>query len=151
MKKGKVLEISESADIPRCGLCGNTENLTRTECCDQWICNDEDQYVMFSFARNSCRRNHRRFTLCGHHYAERHPGYWKDCPQCREDCETELYVYYGTNEYNFEKLENPPEYEPTRCVKCDTVISMGEDGYSISQEGYLCEQCARLKFPDMSL
>ncbi len=31
----------------------------------------------------------------------------------RESFETEMYVYYGTNEYNFEVLENPPEYEPT--------------------------------------
>jgi len=52
-----------------------------------------------------------------------------------------LYVYYGTNEYNFEKLENPPDYEPTRCAKCNMVISLGEDGYTISGDDYLCEHC----------
>jgi hypothetical protein len=54
-----------------------------------------------------------------------------------------MYVYYGTNEYNFEKLENPPEYEPTRCTKCGRIISLSEDGYVISPtEGYLCEKCS---------
>lgn len=52
-----------SSDTPRCGLCGKTKKLTKTECCDNWICDDEDQYRLFSFAHNSCRRNHRRYTL----------------------------------------------------------------------------------------
>ncbi len=38
---------------PRCGLCGKTGNLIRTECCGNWICDDEDKYVIFSYARNS--------------------------------------------------------------------------------------------------
>ncbi len=128
---------------PKCGLCGNTENLTRTECCGQWICDDEDQYVLFSYARNSCHRNHRRFTLCGYHHAEGHAGDWKTCPQCREAFPTELYVYYGTNEYNFEKLQNPPAYEPTRCAQCGRKISLGREGYSIMPGGdYICEMCS---------
>ena len=100
-------------DAPRCGLCGKKSNLTRTECCGQWICDDEENYVLFSYARNSCHRNHRRFTLCAHHHGEGHPGKWQDCPKCRADFETEIFVGYGTNEYNFEKLPNPPAYEPT--------------------------------------
>ncbi len=127
---------------PRCALCGNTRNLTRTDCCGNWICDDEDQYVLFSYAHNSCYRNHRRYTLCGFHYAEGHDGDWKDCLKCRENFETELYVYFGTNEYNFEKLPNPPEYEPTRCTKCQRVIRLGREGYSYNQEGYLCESCS---------
>ena len=67
-KQKKSGTSSKASQKPRCGLCGKTENLTKTECCGQWICDDEDQYVMFSFARNSCWRNHRRFTLCGYHY-----------------------------------------------------------------------------------
>ena len=82
----------------RCGLCGKTSKLVRTECCGQWICDDEDQYELFSYTRNSCFRNHRRFTLCGSHNTEGHDGHWKDCSQCREDIETELYVYFGTND-----------------------------------------------------
>jgi len=109
---GKIDLINSSQ--PRCGLCGKAKKLKVTECCGQWICDDEEEYVLFSFARNSCDRNHRRLTLCGYHHTEGHTGSWKDCPRCKEDFETEEYVHYGTNEYNFEKLENPPSYEPTK-------------------------------------
>lgn len=40
---------------------------------------------------------------CRHH-GEGHRGVWKDCERCPRDFETEIYVYYGTNEYNFEQL-----------------------------------------------
>ena len=126
---------------PRCGLCGATKNLTKTECCGEWICDDEHKYRLFSYARNSCYRNHDRFTLCGSHFTEEHPGDWKDCRKCRKDVETEMYVYYGTNEYNFEVLENPPEYEPTRCAECGSVIVLGDGGYSRSASGYRCGNC----------
>jgi hypothetical protein len=131
----------------RCGLCGKAGKLVQTECCGQWICDDEAEYVLFSYARNSCDRNHRRYTLCGYHHAEGHSGTWQDCPSCRNEFEMELYVYYGTNEYNFEKLENPPAYQPTKCSGCDAVIRLGEDGYSIQRNRYWCERCSgeRLK------
>jgi hypothetical protein len=126
----------------RCGLCGKTGNLTRTECCGQWICNDEDQYVLFSYARNSCYRNHSRYTLCANHFHEGHEGRWQDCSKCRESFPTEMYVWYGTNEYNFEKLTDPPTYEPTRCKQCGTVIKLGEGGYSIKGGEYFCWACS---------
>jgi hypothetical protein len=106
------------------------------------ICDDEDQYVIFSYARNSCSRNHWRYTLCGYHYNERHQGDWRECKKCRKDFETELYVYYGTNEYNFVKLENPPAFEPTRCAKCKRAIRLGEDGYSMQGRKYYCLRCS---------
>lgn len=127
---------------PRCGLCGKPTKLTKTECCGRWICDDEDKYVLFSYARNSCHRNHGRYTLCSYHYNEGHRGKWQDCPQCRESFETELYVYYGTNAYNFEKISNPPAYEPTKCGRCGNVINLGEDGYSVKGKNYLCEVCS---------
>jgi hypothetical protein len=126
----------------KCGLCGKTGKLMKTECCDNWICDDYDQYVIFSYARNSCARNHDRYTLCSYHYHEGHQGNWRECKECESDFETEMYVWYGTNEYNFVKLENPPAYEPTRCKKCNTVIRLGEDGYTRSSEGYFCERCS---------
>ncbi len=137
---------------PRCGLCGKTTNLTKTECCGQWICNDEENYVLFSYARNSCYRNHSRYTLCGFHFNEGHSGDWKTCKQCRKDFEHELemYVYYGTNEYNFEKLKNPPKYKPTRCSRCGTVIVLSEGGYSQSGDKYFCGACTDTDFPDLS-
>jgi hypothetical protein len=129
---------------PQCGLCGKTRKLIRTECCGQWICNDEEKYVMFSYARNSCSRNHRRYTLCAYHHGEQHPGNWKECPVCRKSFNTELYVWYGTNDCNFEKLDNPPSYEPTHCAKCGRRINLGEDGYSVLGDKYTCEECTEI-------
>ena len=144
--QAKNIEDGRQVARPRCGLCGKTTKLTKTDCCGQWICDDEDQYVMFSYARNSCYRNHRRYTLCGYHHTEEHTGSWQDCPKCRESFETEMYVYYGTNEYNFEKLANPPSYEPTKCARCGKVISLGEDSYSEKGDEYFCEDCASAEF-----
>jgi late competence protein required for DNA uptake (superfamily II DNA/RNA helicase) len=55
-----------------------------------------------------------------------------------------MYVWYGTNEYNFVKLQNPPEFEPTRCAKCNAVIKLSEDAYSIKGGKYYCERCIAL-------
>lgn len=135
----------ETPDQPRCGLCGKTENLTRTECCGNWICDDEDKYVLFSYATNSCHRNHRRYTLCGYHHTEGHKGRWQDCKDCH-DFETEMYVWYGTNEHNFEKLENPPKFRPTFCCSCRKRIRLGTDGYTRYPDGSCCcEPCADRK------
>lgn len=133
-----------SSESSRCRLCGKTRKLTKTECCGNWICDDEDSYVLFSYARNSCSRNHRRFTLCGYHHAEEHPGRWMECQKCRGDFETEMYVWYGTNAYNFEKLQNPPAYEPTRCSGCKAVIVLSEDAHSLKGGKYLCEACTNI-------
>lgn len=131
------------AATPRqCGLCRKTRTLTKTECCGQWICDDEGTYVLFSYARNSCHRNHSRYTLCGFHHTEEHPGCWTTCTRCRDEiAETEMYVWYGTNEYNFERLKNPPAYEPTRCAKCRKVIVLSQDAYTTSGAGYVCGAC----------
>ncbi|MBE0432431.1 hypothetical protein IBX73_03065 [candidate division WOR-3 bacterium] len=145
-KKTKKSQKSVGEDVPRCRLCGKTKNLTKTECCGNWICDDDDKYVLFSYAQNSCHRNHRRYTLCGYHHAEKHSGTWQDCPICRDSIETEMYVWYGTNEFNFEKLENPPEYEPTKCSKCGTIIILSEGGYSLSGEDYFCDKCTKLDY-----
>jgi hypothetical protein len=132
---------SPPKDGPRCGLCGKTKNLTKTECCGNWICDDEHKYVAFSYAQNSCHRNHRRYTLCSYHFEEGHSGDWKECQECRDSFNTEMYVYYGTNEYNFEVLPDPPSYEPTKCSNCGKVIGLGTDGFSISGGEYLCDRC----------
>ncbi len=125
-----------------CGLCGKSKKLTQTECCRKWICDDEDSYALFSYARNSCSRNHRRYTLCGYHAANEHAGSWKVCQECLTGFELEMVAYYGTNEYNFEKLENPPTFEPTHCADCGDVISLGNDGYSQQGDKYHCETCS---------
>jgi len=137
---------STDSDKPRCGLCGKTKNLTKTECCGNWICDDQHKYVLFSYAHNSCSRNHDRYTLCSHHFIEGHSGDWKTCKKCRNDFEAEMYVYYGTNEYNFEKLENPPKFKPTRCAKCKKIINLGTDGYTMHMGKYYCMECAAIKW-----
>ncbi len=142
MTKTKTQQSKKSSkDIPRCGLCNKTGKLTKTECCDQWICDDVDQYVLFSYARNSCYRNHSNYTLCGYHFTEGHEGDWKECEECKESFETEMYVWFGTNEYNFEKLPNPPKFEPTKCSKCGKIIKMSEDGFSMIGDKHLCFEC----------
>lgn len=59
--------------------------------------------------------------------------------RCADDSRS---VWYGTNEFNFEKLPNPPEFEPTHCRKCNRVIKLGEDGYSVRGKEYLCANCS---------
>jgi hypothetical protein len=56
----------------------------------------------------------------------------------------EMYVYYGTNDHNFEKLADPPAFEPTRCAGCNRVIKLATDGYSISADGTYCMSCRPL-------
>jgi hypothetical protein len=130
-----------SGGSARCGLCGKTGKLTRTPCCGNWICDDADQYVPFSYERNSCFINHSKYTVCSFHHAEEHPGRWQDCAQCRASGPLETYVYHGTNEHNFEKLENPPQFEPTHCSRCGKVIKLAEEGFTWSGGFYTCENC----------
>ena len=137
MARAKKRAKRKPSSRPRCGLCGKTKNLTKIECCGNWICGDEHEYAMFSYARNSCSRNHGRYTLCGSHYAEGHPGDWKDCADCKNAFETEMYVWYGLNEYNFERLPNPPAYKPTTCSRYGTLIVLSRDAYSIDKSGYM--------------
>ncbi len=144
-------KAARTANRRHCALCGKTENLTKTDCCDQWICDDEHTYRLFSYDLNSCHRNHRRYTLCGYHYNEQHQGRWQDCQQCRKDFqdELEMYVWYGTNEFNFEKLANPPKYEPTFCSKCGAVIVLSEGGYCSKGGEYICGRCTSIEFPNL--
>ena len=139
---GKAKKPAAKRPVRRCGLCGKSGSLRRTECCDNWICDDEDSYRPLSFARNSCARNHGRFTLCSFHHNDGHEGRWEACAKCREQFETELYVYYGTNEYNFSKLPDPPAFEPTLCAKCGKRIVLGEGGYSRFQGQFFCMNCS---------
>ncbi|MFW6118992.1 MAG: SEC-C metal-binding domain-containing protein [Planctomycetota bacterium] len=132
---------------PECGLCGNTIYLAVTECCGNWVCDDDHVYSLFSYGRNSCRRNHRRYTVCGTHHSEGHTGRWQDCEECRDFfINTEMYVDAATNEWNFEKLEDPPDYEPTHCAECGRVIRLAEEGFMMSAGDFVCEDCADAPF-----
>jgi hypothetical protein len=131
----------ESAFAEACGLCGATQRLTKTECCSNTICDDESDYVLFSYARNSCYRNHRRQTVCGAHHGEGHSGNWKTCEECRTNYPSEMFAWWVTNEYNFEKLANPPAFRPTFCAGCHTRIILPEGGYTLSGGKYWCASC----------
>lgn len=138
---------NKTGSKPRCGLCGKTGKVIKTRCCDHWICDDSDSYVLFSYARNSCWRNHDHYTLCAYHYHEGHTGAWQTCTTCRESFDTEDYVDMATNEYNFEKLQNPPSYEPTTCAECGQVIIRAQGGYSmVPNKGFVCGACSLKDF-----
>lgn len=127
---------------PPCGLCGRSSKpRQKTECCGNWICGDESDYVLFSYSRNICSRNHRRYTLCAAPHTEEHPGDWQTCQKCREAFEPEMYVWYGTNKYNFEKLKNPPTFQPTYCAGCKKIIRLPDDSYTCLRNIYACEGC----------
>ena len=57
-----------------------------------------------------------------------------------------MYVWYGTNEYNFKKLKDIPSYEPTICAKCNTIIKLGEGGYSMKGGKYFCYDCSDIRY-----
>jgi len=128
----------------KCGLCGSAEKgLTRTPCCGNWICDDEDSYGTFSFERNSCYRNHSKYTVCSNHFESRHKGPWQECQKCKDEIILPYYVEMGTNEHNFVVLENPEQVQ-IRCVNCDFVgSSINEFSYTTSK-GFYClqEWCA---------
>ena len=64
----------------------------------------------------------------------------------KTEIETEMYVYYGTNEYNFEVLDNPPKYEKKKCCKCNRIIKLSEESVTIGKEGYTCSDCFKINF-----
>jgi len=137
----KKTATKPKATGPACELCGKLGKVYQTECCGRFICDDEANYVMFSYAQNSCDRNHRRYTLCGSHSSERHDGKWQDCQKCREGFEPEMVAWYGTNAFNFEKMSNPPAFTPTLCANCKRRINLGTDEYTTSGKKHFCERC----------
>lgn len=146
-----------SANVPlgprrleTCGLCGSAGNLTRTPCCGNLICDDLDEYVMFSYARNSCYRNHSHQTVCAFHHNAEHAGDWKTRDECRSKCPPELYAWYVTNEYNFEKVANPPPFEPTLCDRCGKRIVQPAGGYVRGPQGIWCQACDDYPPPDLA-
>lgn len=69
-----------------CGLCDSTQGpFIQTECCGNWVCDTEHQYVPMSYNRfGQCSRNHRLGSICGFHHQEEHGSDWKVCQECKE-------------------------------------------------------------------
>ncbi len=128
----------------KCGLCGNDKKnvLIKTECCQNWICNDAHTYELFSYARNSCYRNHDRYTLCAYHHHENHKGQWQNCKKCKDSFHLPNYVDMGTNEYNFETLKNP-EKVTIPCANCNFIGHSVDEFVYQTSKGYFCakEKC----------
>ena len=124
-----------------CGLCGSRGAVTRTDCCGNLICDDAEEHVTSSHARKSCYRNHSHQTICAFHHTEGHDGVWKLCSRCRESFEPEMYAWYATNEFNFDKLENPPAFAPTVCQRCGKRIVLPQGGFTMAEGKYWCEAC----------
>ena len=125
-----------------CGICGSEKKkLIKTQCCNNWICDDYNNYELFSYKRNSCYRNHDRYTLCSSHYHEEHKGSWQDCRKCRENFEPEMLAWYGTNEYNFEKLKDVPLFKPKRCEICGKGIFISQESYTAFGDKVWCVKC----------
>ena len=126
-------------ELQQCGLCGKTDNLTKTPCCGNWVCDDAHTYVPFSYASNSCYRNHDRYTLCSYHFHNNHPGNWQTCQHCKDEFEMEGYVDFGTNDANFEKLKNPPKVT-IKCVNCSFKSGTAQDFSFQTSKGWYCNK-----------
>jgi hypothetical protein len=149
----------------RCGICGKTTKLKKTECCGQWICDDWNPGGLPSCATNSCSRNHARLTLCGYHFTNKHPGDVDSCLLCKKAFEEEIYIYLKTNEYNIrvpgkQSKKKQPVKRPVKqpvlslkagssgetdtCSICNGKINLVDDSYTIKGEDYYCVACMPL-------
>ena len=105
---------------------------------------------MFTYARNSCWRNHHRYTICGSHYREGHGGDWKTCANCRDVLDTEDYVSNSTSIWNFldgGRLENPPKFDETKCSQCGVQVKKSLSGYSMKGDDIYCNACTTMQLP----
>lgn len=128
-----------------CGVCGKSDGpLTITECCGNLICDNEDEYVMFSYSRQFCARSHRRYTTCGAHSSEGHSGDWRNCEDCNKG-RGKSKSWYSTNGYNFtpglEKYYPKGQYITEACSTCNKRIATGFEGHGFSATGVVCMGC----------
>ena len=76
-------------------------------------------------------------TFCLTHYYSKHKGKWQECKQCKDEYSIENYVYFATNDFNFEKLPNAPKIT-IRCVNCEFESNTMEDFAFETSEGFYC-------------
>ena len=146
-----VKTISRPTEQDKCGLCGksnqqaflvNERGLTKTNCCSNWVCNDEHTYKLQSFLENSCFRNHNRYTMCASHYQAKHLGEWKNCNKCKLEHDKLSYEEMCTNKHNFEKLFIVNK-EEMRCYNCGFKSFDMSDFAGSNLEATPCSCCAR--------
>ncbi|CAG9461829.1 unnamed protein product [Pedinophyceae sp. YPF-701] len=134
-----------------CTMCGSTRKLKRLECCGEWICDAQDDYVMFSYSRDFCDRNHERYTRCASHANDKHRGDWRTCKECASLGEDDLgRNWHATCGYNFvpplEKDCPKGEMLTETCVECKRRLFPGLEKYSRSfmpvANPYTCQECS---------
>jgi hypothetical protein len=67
------------------------------------------------------------------------------CDKCNNAHQTETEAGYMTSNYNFqEDIERarPPDFQPTKCIKCGKQIKLNSEVSSRSVEGTRCQRCA---------
>lgn len=129
-----------------CGICSETRAsiLERTECCGEWVCNREDEYVLMSYSRAFCSRSHRRYTRCGFHAEEGHEGDWRACERCASEGARGVVDWHASNGYNFTPGPRPQGMLYTeQCVRCGVRIATGWEasGFGGSVRGTQCGKC----------
>jgi len=45
--------------------------MSLSSCCQNPVCDTQDDYIEFSYSRIHCIRSHDRYTLCGFHGVEK--------------------------------------------------------------------------------
>jgi hypothetical protein len=123
----------------KCGLCAKQGNLVKTDCCDNWICND-----VHKMKSESCYLKHASYTVCAAHHSSDHKGKWQECKKCEKSWDMANYVWYATNENNFETLANPPEVPETRCIGCKVLLDLEYDCIVGTKDGKMCLECSMI-------
>lgn len=147
------------ADGSCCALCGKNdqqEDMTRTDCCSQVVCDNSKDYKIGTYSREFCQRSHDRYTLCGYHGVERWCDTtkdWRECPGCTKrhtqpDDIADM-LWRGLNSYNFCPLLSKDVPRHARCETCSTCkkkFMMGVQGGSMNADGRACLSCAAAAF-----
>ncbi|KAI5833544.1 hypothetical protein K523DRAFT_295627 [Schizophyllum commune Tattone D] len=137
-----------------CGLCGKENGpLRRTECCNRTICDDYENYTMFTFSANSCSRNHDRYTRCCYHFNEGHPGSDPlQCSKCSTSHDAEKEAWYMTNNYNFQEdilRAKPAPFAPKHCTECGKQVKQNAEAVSYGPSGLQCGRCTENMVPSV--
>ena len=97
------------SEKPRAASCSKTGKLRKTQCCGNWVCDDHDKYVPFSYAQKQLQPGiMTTIPSAGIITMKGMEATGKTARNAATYFETEMYVWYGTNDYNFEKLETRP-------------------------------------------
>lgn len=136
-----------------CFVCGATPdevNIGFTECCNVPVCDNEEEYEMFSFSRDHCMRSHSRYTACAFHFNEGHTSNdWRTCGQCKNNFEQDgaARSWFSTNGFcvtpGLETSLPQGSYITQPCSKCNGRITPGHDtvSYSFSDGSAPAAQC----------